>query len=159
MKCPVCGARLVAKQICPYCKITDEQILEASNRKVKEYRKTGNKDLICYTNVIPKDVSRLKLILYTIFLGWFGINHLYVLRPVRGIFSIVSTVGSLSILFLGIAVEIPSTGFLSSLYVILYNVLFYAMAINVVIWAFDVFAVLFKTFKVPVVLPKKEKKK
>ena len=159
MKCPVCGAKLVAKQICPYCKITDDQILEASNRKVKEYRKTGNKDLICYTNVIPKDVSKLKLILYTIFLGWFGINHLYVLRPIRGIFSIIATAGSMGILILGIAVSIPTEGFFYALYMILYNVLFYSMAINVIIWVLDIIAVIFKTFKVPVVLPKKEKRK
>ena len=62
MRCPVCGAKLVAKQICPYCKITDEQITAASNRKVKEYRKTGNGDLICYTTVIPNDLSKVKII-------------------------------------------------------------------------------------------------
>ena len=78
MRCPICGAKLYAKQICPYCKITDEQILNASNKKVKEYRKTGNTDMIHYTTVIPKDLSRLKIILYTIFLGLVGVNHYYV---------------------------------------------------------------------------------
>lgn len=157
MRCPVCGAKLVGKQICPYCKITDEQITSASNRKVKEYRKTGNKDLICYTNVIPKDLSKLKIILYTIFLGWFGINHLYVLRPVRGTFSIVATVGSIMISIIGIVLSIKIQ-FWRTVYNLFYSILFYMMAFNVLLWVFDIFAVIFKGFKVPVVLPKKEKK-
>jgi tellurite resistance protein TehA-like permease len=32
------------------------------------------------------------------------------------------------------------------------------MAINVIIWVLDIFAVILKTFKVPVVLSQKEKK-
>ncbi|MGN0961445.1 MAG: hypothetical protein ACI4PF_04530 [Christensenellales bacterium] len=157
MRCPVCGAKLVAKQVCPYCKITDEQILSASNKKVKEYRKTGNKDLICYTNVIPSDLSRLKIILYTIFLGWLGINHLYVSRPVRGIYSIISTAGSFGMLIVGSLVTSYSDAGLI-IYNIFYNVFFYMMAINVILWIIDIFASIFKTFKVPVVLPRKEKK-
>lgn len=157
MRCPVCGAKLVAKQICPYCKITDEQITSASNKKVKEYRKTGNKDLICYTNVIPSDLSKLKIILYTIFLGWLGVNHIYVSRPVRGIYSIISSAGSFGILIFGTLFRsLSSVGLL--IYNILYNIFFYMMAINVILWVFDIFAVIFKSFKVPVVLPKKEKK-
>jgi len=48
MRCPICGAKMVNKQLCPYCKITDEQVVSASNKKVKEYRQTGNTDMIHY---------------------------------------------------------------------------------------------------------------
>ena len=157
MRCPVCGAKLVAKQICPYCKITDEQILSASNRKVKEYRKSGNKDLICYTTEIPKDLSRLSIILLTVLLGWLGINHLYVLRPVRGIYSIISTIGSFAMVIMGIAItKFSDLG--ATIYSIFYNLLLYMMAVNVILWIFDIIAVIFKGFKVPVVLAQKEKK-
>lgn len=156
MRCPICGAKLVAKQICPYCKITDDQITSASNKKVKKYRKTGNKDLICYTNVIPNDLSRLKIILYTIFLGWFGINHLYVSRPIRGIYSIISTIGSFLMIILALLIQSYSKAGLI-IYQIFYNIFFYMMAINVILWACDIIAVIFKSFKVPVVLAKKEK--
>lgn len=154
MRCPVCGAKLMAKQICPFCKVTDSQILNASNRKVKEYRKTGNTDLICYSSVIPSDLSKLKVILYTIFLGFLGVNHYYILRPVRATFSLVSTVGSLGIFFLGFA-RIPE-GIASQIYSVFYVILFFMMAINVVMWLADVLAVILRSFKVPVVLGKKE---
>lgn len=158
MRCPVCGAKLVAKQICPYCKITDEQILGASNKKVKEYRKTGNKDLICKTTVVPSDVSRLKLILYTIFLGWCGVNHYYVSRNVRGTYAVISSAGSIGILLLSFVLgEMSKVG--TTIYGLFYNIFFYMMAINVVLWILDIFAVLLKTFKIPVVLAKKGEKK
>lgn len=153
----MCGAKLVAKQICPYCKITDEQITSASNKKVKEYRKSGKKDLICYTNVIPNDLSKLKIILFTIFLGWCGVNHLYVSRPVRGTFSIVATAGSFITLLLGAVLKITSNAGLL-IYNIFYTIFFYMMAFNVIMWVFDIIAVICKGFKVPVVLPRKEKR-
>lgn len=156
MRCPICGAKLVGKQLCPYCKITDEQILNASNRKVKEYRKTGNKDMIHFTNVVPNDVSKLKIILYTIFFGFLGVNHYYVLRNIRGTYSLVSTVGCLFIFFLGIAVEISTS--IQGVYNIFYNIFFYMMAINVFMWLGDIFACIFKSFKIPVVLAQKENK-
>lgn len=152
MKCPVCGAKLFQNQLCPFCKITDKQIIGASNKKVKEYRKTGNTDLICYSTVVPSDVSRLKLILLTIFLGWTGANHFYVLKPVRGSFSALSCILSFIIFIIQLATGIK-TGILN----ILYNIFFYCMAINVILWVFDIFNVIFKGFKIPVVLGKKEK--
>lgn len=157
MRCPVCGAKLVGKQLCPYCKVTDEQILNASNKKVKGYRKTGNKDLICKTTIIPPDVSRLKLILYTIFLGWCGVNHYYVSRNIRGTYSVISTAGSISIMIIGMLIA-NLQGFWFTLYNIVYSILFYMMAINVVLWVLDIFGVIFKTFKIPVVLAKKGEK-
>lgn len=157
MRCPVCGAKLVAKQICPYCKITDDQITGASNKKVKEYRKTGNSDLICKTTVVPSDVSRLKLILYTIFLGWCGVNHYYVSRNIRGTYSVISSAGSIGIMILGFALTNMSDAG-KMVYNIFYNIFFYMMAINVILWVLDIFNALFKTFKIPVVLAKKGEK-
>lgn len=154
MRCPVCGAKLVQKQICPYCKITSEQITTASNRKVKAYRKAGQKDLICFTNVIPSDVSKVKLWIYTILLGWLGINHLYVYRNVRGIYSIISSVGSIFMLILKLAINM-GTGTGAVIFNYCYDIIFYMMAINVILWVFDIFNLLFKNFKVPVILPKK----
>ena len=53
MRCPICGAKMVNKQFCKYCNITDEQVYKASNKKVKEYRKPDRDDLIYFTNVLP----------------------------------------------------------------------------------------------------------
>lgn len=157
MRCPICGAKMVQKQICPYCKITDTQVLGASNKKVKECRKQGNKDLIHYTTVIPKDLSRMKIILFTIFFGIIGINHYYVNRSVRASFSMTSTIGSILIFIMYLAIKF-STNFGEVLFSIVYQIIFYCMAINVVLWILDIFGVLFKTFKVPVVIADEEKK-
>lgn len=155
MKCPICGSKLVGKQICRYCKITDTQILNASNKKVKEYKKSGNTDMIHFTNVIPNDVSKLKLILFTIFFGFIGVNHYYVNRPIRGTFSLVSFCGSFGILIYGIAAGKMSSA-VGSIYNLLYQILFIMMAINVIMWFGDILACVFKTFKVPIVLGDKE---
>ena len=158
MRCPVCGAKLYQKQICPYCKITDEQILGASNRRVKECRKNGDKDLICFTTVVPSDISRLKLVLYTIFLGWLGVNHYYVLRNVRGTFSLLSF--SLSVLFFALALTTKlATSVVGTFFTIVYDIAFFMMAFNLVLWVTDIIAVVFKGFKIPVVLKEKESKK
>jgi hypothetical protein len=146
---------MVAKQLCKYCGVTDDQVKNASNQKVKEYRKTGNTDLIHYTTVIPNDLKRWKIILYTVLLGWLGINHYYINRPVRATFSLVSTISSIGIMFLGLLIKI-STRAGKIAFNIFYEIFFYMMAINVVLWVLDIFGVIFKSFKMPVVLPKKE---
>ena len=157
MKCPICGAKMVSKQLCPYCKITDEQVLGASNKKVREYRKTGNTDMIHFTSVIPSDLKRWKIVLFTVLLGWLGVNHFYVNRPVRGAFSLISSVGSTSILILGLVLKITSKAG-KIIFNLTYEILFYMMAINVVLWILNIISVIFKSFKVPVVLPKKGEK-
>lgn len=157
MRCPICGAKMVQKQICPYCKVTDTEVLEASNKKVKEARKAGNKDLIHSTTVIPKDVSRLKLVLFTIFFGFIGVNHYYINKPVRATFSLISTVGSLAIFIVYISTDMTGK-FGEGLFALIYQIIFYCMAFNVVFWILDIFGALFKTMKVPVVMPDKERK-
>ena len=157
MRCPICGAKMVQKQICPYCKVTDTEVLEASNKKVKEARKAGNKDLIHTTTNIPKDVSRLKLVLFTIFFGFIGVNHYYINRPVRATFSLISTVGSIAIFIIYLAVDLTGQ-FGEGLFALIYQILFYCMAINVVLWILDIFGALFKSMKIPVVMPDKERK-
>jgi hypothetical protein len=144
---------MLGKQICPYCKITDKQVLGASNKKVKEYRKSGNTDMIHYTTNIPNDLKRWKIVLYTILLGWLGINHFYVNRPKRGAFSIVATVGSILMITLEYVLKFDSI-----LAKLTYEIFLYAMAINVVLWITNCVSVIFKSFKVPVVLPKKGEK-
>ena len=102
MRCPICGAKLYQKQICKYCKVTDEQIVNASNKKVKEERKLGNNDLIHFSTVVPKDVEKWKLWVYTILLGFIGVNHFYINRPYRAVYSLVSTILSMSILIVAL---------------------------------------------------------
>lgn len=155
MRCPICGARLYQKQICQYCKITDDDIKNASNKKVKEERKFGNTDLIHYSSVIPKDVNKWKLWLYTIFLGFVGVNHFYVNRPVRAWFSVITTSLSMIILFITMFSTIQSQTVIEVILTI-YDIVFLVMTVNVIMWISDIINLIFKIFKVPVVLPEKE---
>lgn len=154
MRCPICGSKMVQKQLCKYCKITDDQIRNASNKKVKEYRKKDMKDLIHFSTVVPKDVSRIQLILFTIFFGVIGVNHYYVKRNIRGTFSVIST----SLAILGTILSLLTNIFLESLFMrLIYELIFYTMAVNVIMWGIDVINVFLGSFKIPVVLADKEK--
>jgi len=152
MRCPICGSKMVQNQLCKYCNITDDQVINASNKKVSEYRKKDMKDLIHFTNVVPKDVSRLTLLLFTIFLGIVGVNHYYVKRHIRGLFSSISTGLSITLFI----VSLLNT-WLNAIIVfkIIFELAFYSMAINVILWVCDIINVAIKTFKIPVVLAEK----
>ena len=112
MRCPICDAKLEGGQVCKYCKVTREEIETASNKKVKEYKKTDRSDLIYYTNVIPKDVNRIKLIILTITLGLIGINHLYVNRTKRGLIPLITFICCVVFLPIELNVEIHKIIFL-----------------------------------------------
>ena len=144
---------MVQNQLCKYCKITDEQVINASNKKVKEYRKKDMKDLIHFTTVIPKDVSRLNLIMYTIFLGLLGVNHFYVNRVVRGTYSVLSFSLSIAIFILSLAVPTLRNYMIFEL---LFELLFYTLIFNIIMWVGDIINVFIKAFKIPVVLADKE---
>ena len=154
MRCPICGAKMVNKQLCPYCKIIDKQVYGASNKKVKQCRKTDNKDLIYYTTVIPSDVNKVALWLFTIFLGWCGVNHFIINRPVRAWYSVLSTVISFIMTFVNLFADPKTLAGEWIIYFIYFGVMI-CMAVNVVMWVFDMISLLFKGFKIPVVLPDK----
>ena len=157
MRCPICGAKLYQKTICPFCKVTADEIKAASNKKVKEYRKTGRKDLIHFTNVLPQDVDKVKLWLYTIFLGLVGVNHFMVCRNIRAGYAVASTVSCLTVFFMKMFINFGS-GFIAIAFQLIYEICFYCMVFNILFWFSDILSLILKGFKVPVVLPEKEKK-
>lgn len=156
MRCPVCGAKLYNNQICKYCKVTNEDVLSASNKKVKEYKENGNEDLIVYTNQIPKDINKLSLILFTIFLGFLGINHLLINRTKRGLYSLITSINTIIFFVLELTLDI-TVPWIAIAFELIYELVFFAMAINVIMWVFDIIGLIFKTFKVPVILPEERR--
>lgn len=152
MRCPICDAKLESGIVCKYCNVTKEQVENASNKKVKEYRKTDREDLVYFTNVIPKDVSRVKLILYTIFLGIFGVHLFYVKRYKRGLYSVISFSVALFLQIISMFV----VGFRSVVFLeLLYEISIGAFAFSLLFWISDIIGVFIKKFKVPVVLGEK----
>ncbi len=154
MRCPICNSKMVEGAICKYCGVTSDQVKNASNKKVAEYRKKDMSDLIYFTTNIPSDVNRIALLMYTIFFGVIGVNHYYVKRYIRGTFSLLSTI--LSVTFLILRLAVPTVGSVT-IFRLMYEIAFTAMAINVILWIFDFVNLIFHKFKVPVVLADKEK--
>ena len=155
MKCHICGSKMVDGKLCQYCKVTAEQVYGASNKKVKQYRKNDMSDLIYFTTDIPSDVNKVRLLLFTLFFGFLGVNHFYVKRNIRGAFSLLSFVISVTLLILAQSVNTLSSVLVFNLF---YEIAFFAMAINVLLWICDFINVIFHKFKVPVVLKEKETK-
>ena len=86
----------------------------------------------------------------------FGVNHYYVKRNKRATFSLVTTILCLAIYIFTLVI----IGARNSLvFNIIFELIFYAMAFNVIMWFFDMFSLVTKSFKVPVVLAEKEQKK
>ena len=70
MTCPICGCKMPNKTMCIYCKITGDQVENASNKKAKERIKNHDRKEVYYSTTMPKDVNRTKLLLLTLLLGW-----------------------------------------------------------------------------------------
>lgn len=131
--------------------------MAASNKKVKEYRKADRIDEIHTSNVLPKDINKPLLIFYTILLGFFGVHSFYVYRYGRGYFSIISFVVSVIFSILKSTLTI-TIGWMAVTFELLFELSFLLVVVNILLWATDAIAVLVGTYKVPVVLPIKEKK-
>mgnify|MGYP003306566201 FL=1 len=158
MECPVCGAKMVDNKICKYCGVTREQVLTASNEKAKQARKSGNKENICYTTEAPSDINKVKLSLLVVFLGLFGAANFYVGKYTKAWFNLIST--SLSfifslLLFIFEKVKLPN---LEYVFAILLDFVCWFMAVSLIMWAMDIFGIIFKKFKIPVILGEDEVK-
>ena len=157
MECPVCGAKMVDDKICKYCGTTNAQVLGASNLKAKQALKQGNKQDVCYSKTMPSDVDKKKLMLLTVFLGYAGAGNFYVGKTVKAWVNLVSFVLGLTIsIFLFIGDKL-NWGVEVWLQLALDFVCIFA-AISLMMWFFDIVALLFKRYKVPVVLGEDEVK-
>ena len=156
MKCPVCGAKMIDGKICKYCNVTNEQVLTASNAEAKRAFKENRKQDVCYTTDIPKDVNKTKLTLFTIFLGCLGVGNFYVGKNIKGIFCAVSF--GLAFMFSVLRLFVTSAWGTALIYIIGYGWKFsgYLLMVDMLMWAFDICGLIFKTYKVPVVLGEEE---
>ncbi len=133
---------------CPYCKVTREQVENASNKKVMAARKEGKKNEIYFSSTLPKDVNRMTLMWLTLFLGWAGAGSFYVKRNFRGCFFITSI--CLGIIFY--VIKATTAVNLGNVFEFFYELAFYLLAFVVILWVWDMIAILTKSYKVPVVL-------
>ena len=156
MKCPVCGAKMVDGVICKYCNVTSEQVTNASNKEAKRAFKENRKQDVCYTTEMPSDVNKKKLILFTIFLGWYGVGNFYVGKNIKGLYCAISF--GIATLFSILKTFFIGFFDIAMFYIVAYGwqISVYLLMVNMLMWISDIVGLIFKTYKVPVVLAEEE---
>lgn len=156
MKCPVCGAKIKHSQFCPYCKdVSVNQIRNASNKTAKQYLKEKRKSEVVFSDFIPQDISKKKLWLFTLLLGWAGGHLFYVGRKAKAWFYLASISSTFGLVVLDLVNSALSwgQGFIINWFL---SIASFCGAITFVLWAGDIISLLSGSFKVPVVLSPKE---
>lgn len=150
-RCPRCGKKMLSEiGVCPQCKLNFQKFFSATNKEGKIALKQGDKDRVIYRQGVPADVSKLTLLLLTVFLGFAGAHHYYVGRRNRGffysIFFCVGLIYSLMTVFL----SFDWTSEIGQFFYVL--VLIWGLVI--MLWIVDIVKVCFNRFKIPVSLPR-----
>ena len=153
MTCPLCGCKMPNKTMCIYCKITGDQVENASNKKAKEKIKNHDRKEVYYSTTMPKDVNRTKLLLLTLLLGYLGVGSYYVGRYGKGLYSTLSWV-----IYLPFAITNAVLNGQSKAFKLLSEIFAVFVMIAIVLWVADTIAVIAKIYKMPVVLGEKKKK-
>ena len=154
MRCPFCYEKVNnVTNVCPVCGFKKSDLDSASNKLVDTYRKKDPEIVISVTEV-PSDVSRRKLFFLCLFGGMIGLHSIYVKRYFRGICSVVLTL----ILLIGTPFVYGDMSSIES--IINYNpyltsIVAISGAVAVIMWFSDFVGIIFKRYKIPVVLKEK----
>ena len=151
LRCPICNAKIKGGK-CPYCKITDKQIIYASNKKAK---KEVNKKKVYDSTYKPLDVKKSDMVTLTILYGLLGVNSFFVGKKNKGIYQLISAilffiVCIFSIVFMIMQVE-------NAVFNLFFDLLAINFGISIVMWTLDIFRVCFNKYAYPVVLPDEDK--
>ena len=159
MKCPICGCKMKEEFMCPFCKITGEQVKNASNKEAIERIKNKDTKEVYMSSYLPKDVNNTRLFIMTLLGGFLGIHQVRVGKYKTGFFYLFLT-------FFSVVSYILSHFIFKDSVILEYCMKFGFIlgAIVIFCWISDCFKVLFKSFSMPIVLgeveyKKKEKKK
>lgn len=142
-KCPRCGNRVLSSQTkCEECGLLFSRLEFTSNKAAKKKLRKFDRDFIIYTTQFPKDVSRIKLILLSLFVGLFGGHYFYVGKYFKGVLMILGMIYTfLCTLFNNYLADAMETQFL-----------FVPIGIYAVGWIVSVVLILSGKFKVPVIV-------
>ena len=90
MKCPKCGCKIQKQIMCPYCKITGDEVRFASNKEAKKRLKNKSNEGVLMSSYIPYDVDKRKLAAITIIGGFFGFDAYYLGRFRYGVIKLAT---------------------------------------------------------------------
>ena len=145
MKCPRCGNKIDEEnKSCPYCNLKTSVIINAKNSDAKLALKNGDKDKVFLSSYKPQDVSKTKLLLLSIFLGFAGAHCYYVGRVARGL--TILAVFVIGITFAGIPETWELHKYVSGIVAGAFGF------VGVMMWWSDIVAIIFNRYKIPIVI-------
>lgn len=145
-RCPRCNNKMpIELVVCPSCQLNFQKFESATNKEAKEAIKQGEKERVLMRKGIPRDISKWKLLLWAIFLGFTGAHHYYVGRYKMGVFyTVFFCVGIINAVL---------TTFIQDLTGDLYQI-FYLLVLVwgavLALWIIDIAKICLNKFKVPV---------
>ena len=160
VRCPYCRARIHKyTTTCERCGITKKQILNASNARAKEIKKQKTGGKIVFTRNRPSDVSFTRLVL-CLLLGLFGVHNFYVGRKIRGWVMLGGILIVIASFFIFPASRDGELHPVNALFVDngMESPFFLLGAAVFVMWAYDMFSIVFGFYKYPVRLGEKTEK-
>lgn len=147
MQCPKCYGKIDPNtKRCRSCGFNINSLDGATNKAAKKAKKTIYKDDILYTTKIPPDVSKKKLLLFSIFLGIFGVHDFYVGKFWQGLYLALSTGIATVLALVLIITNTIAQNLLQDIYA--FVSVFEGLAVIITIW--DIFKIAFERFKIPV---------
>lgn len=149
-RCPRCNFKVnKVAGVCPNCKLNYAKFDAATNFYAKQALREGDKERVLLRKGCPSDVSRAKLLLFTIFLGWCGGHLYYVGRYKMGLFySAFCLIGIVNAIISAYFKVSPTSDLMQVFYLL---VLVWGAVL--VMWIVDIAKVCFNKFKIPVSLP------
>ena len=154
MRCSICGAKLKNEQ-CPYCKISNKQVIYASGKKAKELIKEKKAEGNVHTSTImPKDIDKLKVWIFAILGGIFGIDSFYLGRFYKGLYCFLTYVGLYLTSLLKLIADIVSNANMFYVFDLLQSLFTIFGVVSFMMWLVGVINLLTKKYKYLVVLPK-----
>lgn len=147
MICPKCYSKVHKdKNRCDYCGFNLSELNNASNKEAKKALKSVYKDDVLYTSKLPDDVSKKKLLLFSIFLGIFGAHNFYVGKVWKGLFNVIITTLTAVMGIILLSLQIITN---SPLYYAFQFALVFQGA-NIIMCVIDIIDIIFNRYKVPV---------
>lgn len=147
-KCPRCGTKHMEQELqCNQCGLIFERLNYATNQDAKKAIKEGKVNQVVYVKNTPSDVKRYKLVLFAIFLGFFGAHCFYVGRYKKACVMLVMGLISIVAGILAITKTTP---------IEIQTLLVLITASQTFMWLFDVVDVCIFRFKIPVYIINKK---
>ena len=147
MLCPKCYTKINKdKNRCDYCGFNINDLKDASNKKAKKALHSPFKDDVLFTSQLPNDVSKKKLMLFSIFLGLFGVHNFYVGKIWQGLYNVVVTslVAVLGAIIIALKIITNTPLYIAFQFLLVFQ------GINVIWVIVDIFNIIFNRYKVPV---------